>query len=87
MKRLSRTRILRASRAGSVSLRLNAEQNPFSSFLSEAFTIFSHGRQLPTSSAVLSRTVSATLYTAPFLHSISIGPASAANTGGFLLTA
>ena len=73
--------------ACSASLPLNAEQNPFSSFLSEAFTIFSRGRQLPTPSAALSRTVSAILYTAPFLHSISIGPASAANTGDFLLTA
>jgi hypothetical protein len=41
----------------------------------------------PTPSAALSRTVSATLYTAPFLHSISIGPASAATTSGFLLAA
>jgi hypothetical protein len=43
--------------------------------------------QFPLSSAVLYRTLSATLDTAVFPHSISIGPASAATTGGFLLTA
>src|SRR5712692_6073558 len=38
-------------------------------------------------SAALYRTASATLDTAVFPHSISIGPPSAATTGGFLLTA
>jgi len=36
---------------------------------------------------VLYRTVSATLHTAVSFHSISIGPASAATTSGFLLAA
>jgi hypothetical protein len=36
---------------------------------------------------VLYRTVSATLHTAVSSHSISIGPASAATTSGFLLAA
>ena len=44
-----------------------------------------YDRPLPGSSAVLYRTVPETLHTAVFAHSISIGPASAATTSGFLL--
>src|SRR5215470_9052558 len=69
-----------------VSLRLNAEQNSIPSFLSAASTTLSRGSQLPASFAVLSRTALPTLDTAVFPHSISIGPASAATTGGLLLT-
>jgi len=39
------------------------------------------------SSTMLYRTISATLHTAVSSHSISIGPASAATTSGFLLAA
>src|SRR5215469_542380 len=70
----------------SVSLRLNAEQNSFSRLLSACSAILSRRSQLSPSAAVLSRTVSATLYTAVSYHSISIAPASAATTGGLLLT-
>jgi hypothetical protein len=70
-----------------LSLRLNAEQNSFSSLLSATCPMLSRGRQLPASSAVPSRTVSATLYTAVSPHSICIGSASAATTTGFLLAA
>src|SRR6267143_2170221 len=42
---------------------------------------------LPTSSVVPPRADPAHLYTAPPIHSIPIGPASAATTGGFVQTA
>jgi len=70
-----------------VSLRLNAQQNSSPSFPRTPATILSRTRQLPNSSAVLSRTVSPTLHTAVPAHSIPIGHASAATTGGSLLTA
>ena len=73
--------------ACSVSLRLNAERNSIPNFLSAASTILSYDSPLPASSAVLNRTVSPTLYPAVSSHSISIGPASAATTSGFLLAA
>jgi hypothetical protein len=73
--------------ACSVSLRLNAEQNSILNFLSASSTILSSSSPFPASSAVLYRTVSATLHTAVSSHSISIGPASAATTSGFLLAA
>ena len=41
----------------------------------------------PASSALLYRTVSATLHTAVSSHPISIGPAPAATTSDFLLSA
>ena len=72
--------------ACSISLRLNAEQNSFSRLLSAGSAILSCRSQLSPSAAVLSRTVSATLYTPVSYLSISIGPASAATTGGLLLT-
>src|SRR5215467_229519 len=72
--------------ACSISLRLNPEQNSFPRLLSAGSAILSRCSQLSPSAAVLSRTVSATLYTAVSYHSISIGPASAATTGGLLLT-
>ena len=50
----------------SVSLRLNAEQNSTLNFLSASSTILSCHSPLPTSCAVLYRTVSATLHTAIF---------------------
>ena len=71
----------------SVSVRLNAEQNSIPNFLNAASTILSCDRPLPGSSAVPYRTVPATLHTAVSSHSISIGPASAAITSGFLLAA
>src|SRR5215469_2358773 len=70
-----------------VSLRLNSEQNSILNFLSASSTILSCPSPLPASSAVLDRTVSATLHAAASSHSISIGPASAADTSGFLLAA
>src|SRR5467141_3735932 len=73
--------------ACSVSLRLNAEQNSILNFLSASSTILSCPSPFPAPSAVLYRTVSATLHTAVSSHSISIGPASAATTSGFLLAA
>ena len=65
--------------ACSVSLRLNAEQNSILNFLGPSSTILSCPSPFPPPSAVLYRTVSATLHTAVSSHSISIGPASAAN--------
>jgi hypothetical protein len=62
-----------------VPLRLNAEQNSILNFLSPSSTILSCPSPFPAPSAVLYRTVSATLHTAVPSHSISIGPASAAN--------
>jgi NAD(P)H-binding len=56
------------------------------SFLSALSAILFRNSQLSPSSAVLQRTVSATLRTAVSHHSISIGPASAATTSGFLVT-
>src|SRR6266403_578425 len=73
--------------ACSISLRLNAEQNSILNFLSASSTILSCPSLFPASSAVLYRTVSATLHTAVSSHSISIGPASAATASGFLLAA
>ena len=73
--------------ACSVSLRLNAEQNSILNFLGASSTILSCPSPFPAPSAVLYRTVSATLHTAVSSHSISIGPASAATTSGFLLAA
>src|SRR5713226_9414478 len=73
--------------ACSVSLRLNAEQNSIRNFLGPSSTILSCPSPFPAPSAVLYRTVSATLHTAVSPHSISIGPASAATTSGFLLAA
>src|SRR5215471_10454640 len=67
------------------SPRLNEEQNSFPNFLTAPSTILSCDRPLPRSSAVLYRAVPATLHIAVFPHSISIGPASAATTSGFLL--
>jgi hypothetical protein len=72
--------------ACSVPLRLAAKQISSSSFLSALSGILFRNSQLSPSSAVLQRTVSATLRTAVSHHSISIGPASAATTSGFLLT-
>jgi hypothetical protein len=73
--------------ACSVSLRLNAEQNSILNFLNASSAILSCPSPFPVSSAVLYRTVSAILHTAVSSHSISIGPASAATTSGFLLAA
>ena len=80
---------LRAS-PRSVALRLRAEQIASSGFLGHSLRNFSS--QEPTSgrtvsSVVLRRTVPAHLYASPSLHSICIGPASAANAGGFLQVA
>jgi hypothetical protein len=72
--------------ACSVPLRLAAKQISPSSFLSALSAILFRNSQLSPSSAVLQRTVSATLRTAVSHHSISIGPASAATTSGFLVT-
>src|SRR5260370_3627282 len=65
--------------ACSVFLRLNAEQNSILNFLDPSSTILSCSSPFPAPSAVLYRTVSATLHTAVPSHSISIGPAPAAN--------
>src|SRR5260370_13525778 len=74
--------------ACSLPLRLAAEQISSCRFLGAVYAIRFRASQLPLSSAVLCRTVSATPHTAVSPHSISIGPASsAATTGGFLLTA
>src|ERR1700719_1969677 len=73
--------------ACSVSLRLKGEQNSILNFLSASSTILSRLSPFLASSAVLYRTVSATLHTVVSSHSITIGPASAANTSGFLLAA
>ena len=73
-------------RAIAAFLRLNAQQDSSPSFTSTAAATLSRGRQLPASSAVLSRAVLPTLNTAVLPHSISIRTASAAPTGGFLLT-
>ena len=70
-----------------VPLCLAATQISSSSFLRAVSAIFFRGSQLPLPSAVLYCTASATPRTAAFPHSISIGPPSAATTGGFLLTA
>jgi hypothetical protein len=87
MKRFSPTPHPARLSACSVSLRLNAEQNSILNFLSASFAILSCPSPFPAPSAVLYRTVSATLHTAVSSHSISIGPASAATTSGFLLAA
>jgi hypothetical protein len=63
------------------------KQNSLPNVLSAASTILSRDRPLPGSSAVLYRTAPETLHTAVFTQSISIGPASAATTSGFLLAA
>ncbi len=73
--------------ACSLPLRLAAEPISSSRFLGAVYAIRFRASQLPLSSAVLCRTVSATPHTAVSPPSISIGPASAATTGGFLLTA
>src|SRR5207245_2335866 len=65
--------------ACSVFLRLNTEQNSILNFLDPSSTILSCPSPFPAPSAVLYRTASATLHTAVSSHSISIGPASAAN--------
>src|SRR5437879_8710225 len=71
--------------ACSVSLRLNPQQDSILNFLSASSAILSCPTPFPASSAVLYRTVSATLHTTVSSHSISIRPASAATTSGFLL--
>src|SRR6267142_5955319 len=73
--------------ACSVPVRVAAKQISSSSFLSAVSAMLFRTSQFPLSSAMLQRTASATLCTAVSPHSISIGPASAATTGGFLLTA
>ncbi len=74
--------------ACSVSLRLNAEQNSIRNSLGPSSTMLSCPKvRFPASPAVLYRTVSTTLHTVVSSHSISIGPASAATTSGFLLAA
>ena len=73
--------------ACSFSPRLNAEQNSILNFLSASSTPLSCPSPFPAASAVLYRTVPATLNTAVSSHSISIGPASAATTSGFVLAA
>ena len=73
--------------ACSVSPRLNAEQNSILNSLGPSPTMLSCPSPFPASPAVLYRTVSTTLHTAVSSHSISIGPASAATTSGFLLAA
>jgi len=87
MKQLSLTRILSRVSACTVPLRLAIQQLSSSSFLSTVFATLFRLSYLQISSAVLYHTVSVTLHTAVFPHSISIGPASAATTSGFLLTA
>jgi hypothetical protein len=71
----------------SVLLRLAEQQISTSRFLSAVSPTLFRTTQSPVPSAVLHITASATLDTAASLYSISIGPAFAANTGGFLLTA
>src|SRR5271169_5376642 len=71
--------------ACSVSLRLNPQQNSILNFLSASSTILCCPTPFPAPSVVLCRTFSATLHTAVSPHSISIGPASAATTSGFVL--
>jgi hypothetical protein len=63
------------------------EQFSSSNLFSIVSTILSRASLFPKSSAVLYRTLLATFNNVVSSHSISIGPASAANTGGFLLTA
>ena len=82
MKPLSRARILRAFRRAPSLCALTLNKTRFSA----GSAILSCRSQLSLSAATLSRTVSATLYTAVSYHSISIGLASAATTGGLLLT-
>ena len=73
--------------ACSVPLRLASEQISSSNLLSVVSAILSRASQLPKSSVVLYRTVSAIFNAAVSSHSISKGPASAATTGGSVLTA
>jgi len=82
----ARSNSLHAS-ACSVPLRLALEQISSSNFLSSVSTIRSRAGQLVASSALLYRTVPAIFHTDISSHSISIGPASAATTGGSVLTA
>src|SRR6266404_536975 len=70
-----------------VPLRLASQQISLSNLFSVVSAILFLVRQLPKSSAVLYRTALAIFKTVVSSHSISIGPASAATTGGFLLTA
>jgi|GEM_PF-5141060 len=87
MTRLSQAPILRTLSSCSVPLRLASHQLSFPNLLSLVSPILSLVSQFPQSSAVLCRPALATFITVGSAHSISIGPASAANTGGFLLTA
>src|ERR1700752_1647839 len=73
--------------AGPVPLRFAAEQISSFNLLNAVSALLPPARQLPASSAVLYSTVRASFYTAVSSHSVSIGPASAATTRGFLLTA
>jgi hypothetical protein len=73
--------------ACSLPLPLAAEQISSSRLLGAIYAILFRASQPLLSSAMFYRTVSATLHTAVSSHSISIGPASAATTSGFLLAA
>src|SRR6267154_3605944 len=73
--------------ACSLPLRLAAQQISSSRLLGALYAILCRPSQPLLSSAMLYRTISATLHTAVSSHSISIGPASAATTSGFLLAA
>jgi hypothetical protein len=87
MTRLSQARDSSHASPCSVPLRLASQQISFSNLLSVVSAILSPVSQLPKPSAALYRTTLATFNTVVSSHSISIGPASAATTGGFLLTA
>ena len=86
-ERLSQARILRTLRRAPVPLRLarNKSLFPISSALSPPYSLSLVSSRR--SFAALYRTTLATFNTVVSSHSISIGPASAATTGGFLLTA
>jgi hypothetical protein len=86
MTRLSQARILRTLRRAPYLCVLPRTKS-LPNLLSLVSPILSLVSQFPQSSAVPYRTASATFITVVSAHSISIGPASAANTGGFLLTA
>src|SRR4029434_7517528 len=73
--------------ASSLPLRLAAQQTSSARLLGAIYAILFRASQPLLSSAMLYRTISATLHTAVSSHSISIGPASAATTSGFLLAA
>jgi hypothetical protein len=90
MKSLSPTRIFHVLRHVQPPLCLDPDEIPYSNFSTHSvgnrFALLPTRRRLGLSSA-LRRTAQRQLNTALSLHSICIGPASAATTGGLVQTA